>query len=177
MTLNPEGLDARTRLYMLDEFQRDASTGSLYLSPLLTPSGRLDWPVLLQFALLEGGPVQLAEQLRRRHRLEHLEPPDPPCLRDGAALLAEGEFNRFHCRGICRRALDERHTHVEVYRAREASRVRLTDRQLLGARLDARALLSELRAGPGAPGPRLPGDPASGLSVRIPQRTRRSIAA
>ncbi|HHO52770.1 MAG TPA: hypothetical protein ENK18_18315 [Deltaproteobacteria bacterium] len=177
MTLNPEGPDARTRLYMLDELQRDLDARELYLSPLLTPSGQLDWPVLLQFALLEGGPAQLAEQLRRRHRLEHLVAPDPPRLRDGAQLLAEGEFNRFYCRGICRRALDERHARVEVYQAREANRVRIADSQLLGSQLDARWLLSELRKSPDVSEAQVPGDPAAGLSVRLPQRAKRSIAA
>ncbi len=177
MTLNATGPDARTRLYMLDEFQRDTRTSQLYLSPHLTPSGELDWPVLLQFALLEGGPVPLAEQLRRRGRLAHLQPADPPSLMDGAQLLAEGAFNHFYCRGICRRAIDERHTHVEVYQAQRPSRVRITDSQLLGAQLEAGWLLGELRKPPSSSQAMVPGEPTAGLSIRIPRRTRRSIAA
>jgi hypothetical protein len=42
-----------------------------------------------------------------------------------ADTLAEGEFNRFYLRGLCRRASAANMAEIEVYRAKEvANRVR-----------------------------------------------------
>jgi hypothetical protein len=83
--------------------------------------------------------------------------------------LAEGEFNRFYARGLCRRAIDEGKPKVQVYRAKQVVNARSESEALLGQSLPADKLLEDLRASVGtdtALG--LPPGPNSGLSIRLP---------
>ncbi len=45
--------------------------------------------------------------------------------------LAEGEFNRYYCRAVCRRAMDE-NSRVVVYRAKEVDNPRLSSERMIG---------------------------------------------
>lgn len=84
--------------------------------------------------------------------------------------LAEGEFNRFYCRGVCRRAIAEGLEEVEVYRAKPVREQRPQSRVLVGSKLRADRLLHDLQTNIGvdlALG--VPAGPNSGLSVRLPQ--------
>jgi hypothetical protein len=83
--------------------------------------------------------------------------------------LAEGEFNRFFARGLCLRATEDGIAELEVYRARESAQPRAESLLLIGTRLNAAALLEDLRASAGVDtAMRLPPGPNSGLSVRLP---------
>jgi len=98
-------VDTRTRTYLLDEFQRDVNAGRLHVPSELTKAGAVDWPVLLQLALMESGPEALARHLRERGRMD-----DP----GRAHALAHRVLRRLFGRAICRQAIDDGVREVEV---------------------------------------------------------------
>lgn len=88
---------------------------------------------------------------------------------NAADTLAEGEFNRFYARGVARRACEEEHGQVVVYRAKQVAKPRADSERRIGAHVDAEALLADLRASVGMePALGLPPGPSSALSVRLP---------
>jgi hypothetical protein len=89
---------------------------------------------------------------------------------NAARTIAEEEFNRFYMRAVCRLALEEGVHDVEVYRARASRHPRPESEELIGKRLNAQALLDDLRERTGTDTLlRVPPGPNSGLSVRLPQ--------
>jgi hypothetical protein len=85
--------------------------------------------------------------------------------------MAEGEFNRFYVRGLCRRALAEGIERLEVYRAKEVSEPRPESWNKIGNLMDPQAVLIDVRVSIGvetALG--MPQGPNSGLTLRIPHR-------
>lgn len=174
-----------TRAYMEQEVRRDASGGSLYLSPRLTDRGRIDWLGLLLAAAGRGDEETLAESLRGTGRLATFEArrsrSRPARIhrvavpKTAAATLAEGEFNRYYIRALCLRALEGGATEVAVYRAKEVDEPRAESVRLLGRRLSAAALLEDLRlhAADEEPSLKVPGGPNSGLSVRLVEAVAR----
>ena len=90
-----------------------------------------------------------------------------PC--NAQTTLAEGEFNRFYIRGLCRRAIEERVPQLEIVRAKDVYMPRALSQKRIGALVEPGCLLLDLRTHVGAPpvhGVALWG---SGLSVRIPR--------
>lgn len=177
MGLRLENLDARTRQLMLDELEQDVAAGRLYISPRLSERGQSDYEALLQAAIESGDDVSFADGLRSRGRMSPTEQRRKP--RGGLTTakvpvtapetLAEGEFNRFYARGLCRRALEDGVNELVVYRAKEVRDPRPESEAMIGTRIDARALLEDLRTHPGIePALGLPPGPNSGLSVRLP---------
>ena len=86
-----------------------------------------------------------------------------------ADTLAEGEFNRFYLRALCRRAVEDGVPNLTVYRAKAVRVPRAESQALVGKAIGAQALLQDLRAHPGtdtALG--LPPGPNSGLSAKLP---------
>jgi hypothetical protein len=82
--------------------------------------------------------------------------------------LAEGEFNRFYIRAICVIALRRGQTDVEVYRAKDVIKPRPESASKMGSRVDANALLNDLRTSIGVESALgIPAGPNSGLSVRL----------
>lgn len=180
-------LDELTRPHMLAEVDWDETREKLYLSPRLTERGRRDWPELLKDAIRVGNEVSLAERLRGSGRLRETESRTlrtrPGRGRGGwgmtqevkvpgtaAATLSEGEFNRFYIRGLCLRALEAGIVEVVVYRAMTVEKPRPESIRLVGCRLRAAELLSDLRGhwDGGEPTFRVPGGPNSGLSIKLP---------
>lgn len=175
-------LDGTTRAYMLAEVDHDVAQGTLYLSPRLTDRGRRDWPELLRAAVQVRDEVLLAETLRGTGRLREIEYRRSRPRRGwgrvhevqvpstAATTLAEGEFNRFYIRGLCLRALEAGIVEVVVYRAKAVAEPRPESARLVGRRLGASELLSDLRdhSCEEEPALRVPGGPNSGLSVRLP---------
>lgn len=180
-------LDELTRFHMLAEVNHDETQESLYLSPRLTERGRRDWPELLRKAAQGGDAESLAETLRGAGRLREteyrrskaqarlgwgisglLQEVKVPIT--AATTLAEGEFNRFYIRGLCLRALEAGILEVVVYRAKTVENPRPESARLVGCRLMAAELLSDLRvySGEGEPMLKVPGGPHSGLSIKIP---------
>lgn len=145
-------------------------------SPRLSEVGRRDYPGLLQDAAARHDETWLAAQLRSGGRLNTRELShsktgkviDKLVPVTAADTLAEGEFNRFYRRGLCRRANAADVAQIEVYRAKEVASPRPESTALPGQRLSAVALLTNLRVSVGvdtalglAPGPN------SGLSGRL----------
>ena len=87
--------------------------------------------------------------------------------KDANKTLAEGEFNRYYIRGVCKKAISEG-LEIEVYRAKQVEKPRPESQALIGKTLDPKTLLDDLRERIGvdtALG--VPAGPNSGLSVRL----------
>ena len=175
MPLHLVNLDARTRAYMLDEFERDRRAGTLYLSPRLSAQGRAAYTGLLHAALASGDDASLAQSLHPR-----MKPMEIRQKRNGEAVvvkvparapetLAAGEFNRYYMRGLCCRAIEDGIAELIVYRARTVRAPRPGSEAAVGVRVDPTSLLDDLRTSPGSvPAFGLPGGSNSGISVRLP---------
>lgn len=174
MGLNYKNLDERTRHFMLTEIDGDITEGALYISDNLNDEGRKVYPTLLKAAATNGTDATLAREIQPRlnshEKPRHLKSggfSKPPIMRvDAHEMLAEGEFNRFYMRGVCLHAIDNGIEEVTVYRAKEVENARSESQQKIGARINAKALLKDLRTSIGvntALG--LPPGPNSGLSV------------
>jgi hypothetical protein len=165
-------LDEPTRTLMRAEALEDQRQGRLYVSGRLSERGSDAWPNLLLAAIATGDDDALAKELRQPGMMNAMEmrktgPAKVPV--NAPEMLAEGEFNRFYIRAVCRRAVEDGIDEVEVYRAKAVSNPRRESQAKLGTRVDAAALLDDLRTHPGvdtALG--LPAGPNSGLSVRLP---------
>lgn len=176
MGLDYKNLDDRTRKVMLEEIEHDITKQTLYKSENLSPQGQADYPDLIRAAARAGNDMSLATELLSRLN-SHEKPRQlksgaskPPKMRRNAhEMLAEGEFNRFYIRALCRRAMEEGIPEVVVYRAKAVNAPRPESEKRIGQRVRAESLLRDLRERPGvdtALG--LPPGPNSGLSVRLP---------
>jgi hypothetical protein len=177
MPLKYLNLDDATRKYMVEEIDLAVGDGSLYLSPWLTDVGKADWPTLLRSAATDGSDATLAAELPhngRLHKTAQRKKPTggfttynvPVTARD---TMAEGEFNRFYVRGLCRHAIANGIEYLVVYRAKEVENPRPGSNEKIGSHVDAAALLNDLRTSPGVePSLGLPPGPNSGLTVRLP---------
>ena len=176
MGLEYRDLDERTRTLMLEEIDRDAAGGSLFLSDNLTAQGKAEYPELLRAAAQDGNDDTLASEIRRR--LNAFEKPRqlksgrfskaPEMRRNAHEMLAEGEFNRFYIRALCRRAIEDGKPQLIVYRAKAVEKPRSASEAMIGQALSAEDLLRDLRDHPGvdtAMG--LPSGPNSGLSAHL----------
>jgi hypothetical protein len=176
MGLRFENLDDDTRRCMLEELDEDVARGTLYLSPRLSEIGQVEFESLLRRAIESGSEVSLAEDLRAAGRMRSTSPWKKG-NGGGATMalpatapdhLAECEFHRFYARGLCRRALQEKITTLQIYRARADSDGRSRYDSMIGVRIDAGSLLEDLQTRREvAPPSGLPQCPDSGLSVRI----------
>jgi hypothetical protein len=162
---------------MLAEIELDIASGHLYISPRLSASGARDYPDLLREAARNGTDTSLAAELRAIGRMNTTEQRRKPkggfttaqVPVDAPETLAEGEFNRFYARGLCRRAIVEGIETMVVYRAKPVDNPRPECQALIGTHLSPQQLLHDLREHVGtdtALG--VPAGPNSGLSVRLP---------
>jgi hypothetical protein len=176
--LNHEILDLQVRQHMLEELAMDIQAGSLYLSPRLSARGLQDYPMLLEEAVRNHDDGWLENELRQNGRINATEQRRKPkggytianVPITAAETMAEGEFNRFYIRGLCRDVLANGLLEVEVYRAKDVAHPRMESQQMIGRCLQAQALLDDLRTSQGvdtALG--LPPGPNSGLSARRPR--------
>lgn len=151
-TSDPKNLDEETRCHMTAEARRDMSSRILYLSNRLSERGRQDYPRLLLDATMAGTPESLAHELNSYSRLNRTElttrngiSSTKKVPHNAAETLAEGEFNRFYIRGICIRAIKDGSAMVRVYRAKQVTSPRSDSEEQLGTKVDALALLNDLR--------------------------------
>lgn len=176
MTLQLHDLDVETRSYMLAELEHDLANDSLYVGKYLSKEGLARYPDLLRRSLESGTDASLSVELAAPGLfLETYEKRKPSGGYTTAKVpytapvtLAEGEFNRFYLRGLCQRAIAQGGGNIEIYRARTSSNPRAESEAMIGRRLNAQALLSDLRKHIGvdtALG--LPPGPNSGLSGRL----------
>ena len=173
MALNLPDLES-VREFMVSEVERDIGAGSLYLGDRLSSRGRAEYPDLLREAVASHDDSWLASRIvgrlntfedytlrgqTRRRRVRS----------DAAAVLAEGEFNRFYIRAVCVRAIRLQVSEVLVFRAKAVRDPRPESQARVGTRVNAAALLADLRQNIGvetALG--IPAGPNSGLSVKFP---------
>lgn len=177
MVLNLENLDAETRRYMAEEVERDQADGRLYIGKTLNDHGMAVWIDLLREAVRDGTDDTLADQLSEQDCLKtHTERRTPSggvtmvkVAHNANTMLAEGEFNRFYCRGLCRRAIAAGIPWLQVYRAKAVANPRPESEAKLGQLVDPAAVLADLRSAQGVePALGLPPGPNSGLSLRMP---------
>lgn len=111
----------------------------------------------------------MLNEYEARRKLPSGDLSKPPRMRSNAhEMLAEGEFNRFYMRSVCRAALSNGQDTVEVYRAKEVRDPRPGSAAKVGTRVSATELLRDLRKNVGIDtflG--LPSGPNSGLSVKL----------
>jgi hypothetical protein len=174
MGLNLVNLDDKTREFMFNELEKDVTLNKLYISPRLNVEGRRDYEQLLRSAIQNGDDISLAHSLSGLfNEYEQRAKPSGGYTTAKVPItapetLAEGEFNRFYCRGVCRRAIEEGFEEVEVYRAKDVHDPRPQSQVLVGSKLKADKLLNDLRTNIGvdtALG--VPAGPNSGLSIRL----------
>jgi hypothetical protein len=178
MGLHYTNLDAETRKYMIEEIDLAIADKSIYLSPWLSPQGIQDWPGLLKTAAANGSDDTLAGALRQNGRVNVMAQRRKPKsaemttyrVPDTAPMtMAEGEFNRFYCRGLCRRAIANGIISLEVYRAKNVEQPRSDSQAKIGTKVDPKAILEDLRSSAGVePTLGLPPGPNSGLTLKIP---------
>ncbi len=174
MPLKYDDLDPETRKFALAEFDRDAEKGMLTISSRIRPTRVQEYESLLREALayyddrwLEDRVEEMVVDFELR-RTPSGATTTAKLPSYAPRVLAEGDFNRYYMRGVCARAVAEGRGVVEVYRARLSAEPRPESEELEGERLDAAALLEELRNPfvDSDEGPPL-GKPNSGLSVRL----------
>ena len=177
MTIDYDHLDERTRKFMLDEIEHDASSGLLYISPRLSDLGAREYLSLLVEAVERYDDAWLAYQLSNR---DYMNSHERRRKKNGGYsfvavpvsapnTLADGEFNRFYARGLCLRAIEDGIPELEICRGKAVANPRLVSINLIGKRVRPQALLTDLRQSQGVePALGLPPGPNSGLTVRIP---------
>lgn len=168
-------LNDEIRALMLDELEQDLANGRLYVGVRLNEDGVHVWPDALADAIRTGDEQTLAATLGLPGGtfIRAVEP-DPrkrgvskSVRSDAAVLLAQGEFNRFYIRAVCRAAVD-RGEEVEVYRARYSANPSPETEARVGQRLDPQPVLDDLRVSQGIePALGIPSHPGSGMSVRL----------
>ena len=179
MGLNYEQLDAETRRLMLEELELDVREGQIYRSQRLVQGKESEYLVLLSAAIVSENDDWLARQLAAHKILEEHELRRTPKGNVTVArvpfnaeqVLADGEFNRYYVRALCRRVEETPGTVLEIYRAKEVDRPRDESALRLGHEVSAIVLLADLRTGTrvdAALG--VPSGPYAGLTVRMRRR-------
>jgi hypothetical protein len=168
-------LDTRTREFM----RAESDLCNHYASPRLTPQGLATWVPLLNAAIEKETDAWLGEQLRYNDHMKNQE----PYTRNGKQFwrkinvpfaceqLAEGEFNRYYLRGLCRRALQDGIPALVVYRGKMVREPRPESEAKIGMFIDAQRLLDALRSNDFVSiedALAVPGGPSSGLTARLP---------
>src|SRR5882724_4077438 len=128
MGLQLTNLDTETRAHMLAELEYDLGAGNLYVGKYLNDVGKQSYLSLLREAIKDGTDESLAAALQAPGlflvKYEKRKPKGGFTLASvphtAPVTLAEGEFNRFYLRGLCRRIIDSGGGTVEIYRARSS---------------------------------------------------------
>jgi hypothetical protein len=147
-------LDARTRSLMAEEISSAQKSGQLYYSKRFTQVGTDAWPTWLLGAAKGFDEHWLAVQIEAANAMDRLETRSKPKggytvahVPDTAAkTLAENQFNRFYIAAICRRAIEDGHPFVHVYRAKQSDSSRPESVALEGTARDAASLLADVRS-------------------------------
>ncbi|MEQ8791759.1 MAG: hypothetical protein RIC55_36185 [Pirellulaceae bacterium] len=174
--LNLTNLTPDVRLLMTEEIESDIGAKCLYRCSRLTDDGWRQYPDLLLEAAELHNDAWLANQIRARRLLAAFEFKRGK-LRSyqarvpvtAAETLAEGEFNRFYIRGLCRYALSTGVEELVVYRAKRVTNPRPGSAARIGTAMCPQAVLDDLRRTDfveTALG--MPQGPNSGLSLQLP---------
>jgi len=172
--MNFKNLTQEIRNLMLEEINYDLVNNSLFISNRLTDKGSSLYVSFLKEAAALGDEVSLANALRgegvisqtyvRKNPKSGMTTCKTPV--NQAEMTAEGEFNRFYIRAICRSACNQGVSEVEIYRARAVQNPRSESEARIGITVNPSDLLSDLRENLGGDTVMgCPGGPNSGLSV------------
>ncbi|EGR1837059.1 hypothetical protein Q5N63_04305 [Vibrio cholerae] len=175
MSIYLENLDSTTRDYMRSEVNMDFENNSVYYSKYLKSGLEDSWDDMLLKAVTEYDDVWLEKQVETQQLLVDTYQKRKPTGGFTTAkvpytapqTLAEGEFNRFYCRGLCARAIEEGKM-VQVYRGKDVTNARSASEQMIGQTISPKELLDDLRTNVGvdtALG--LPAGPNSGLTIKL----------
>lgn len=178
MSMVFKDLNPIIRLLMVEELDLDISRNKLYQGKRLTTFGLQGWASALRIAFEAGNDTTLESWLSQPGRLETTE----QYTRDGitrsrkvpvtaARTFAEGEFNRFYIRAVCRQAMNQRTGVVTAYRARYSENPRPESIAIEGRQFNAESVLMDLRENTSVDGVNtalgMPSGPNSGMSVRL----------
>ncbi len=170
-----EELDEITRGYMLEELERDENNSTIYYSARFSAEGKAVCYECLREAIRNGNEQTLAAALSRPSLWEPFEIhhrgaksyPVKITPKNAAIIYAQGEFNVYYLRGLCRKLLAEGETHAEVYRAKKVAVPRTGQTVNPGDLLPLQDVLEDLRSrDEGASRLGLPRGVLSGLSLR-----------
>jgi hypothetical protein len=174
MGLNYKSLDQTTRNKMVDEFNFDVNSGTIYFSKRFTLEGEKFYQNEMVGHLTNGTDDTLSEALKNADCFKtHEERKTTKGIslvkvpETASQTFSEGEYNRFYIRGLCLRAIDEK-KQICVYRARYSENPRAESEALVGQYFDSSKLLADLRNNIGidtALG--LPPGPNSGLTIEM----------
>jgi hypothetical protein len=183
MGLNYLNLDQETRKYMAIELNSDIEHEKVYLSPRLNKYGKSNYINALKDSFSAGDDTSLSRELRNGYLAEteqrktkngYTTAKVPVTAPD---TLAEGEFNRYYIRALCRRALENTNYKIVAYRAKEVSDPRPASEAKIGESYDPQQLLNDLRDTIGVDtGFGLPPGPNSGLTVQLRDRSQEVTA-
>ncbi len=173
MSFSFKDLTNETRRYMIEEVNYDLQNGNLYLSDRLSDTGKSVYADLLIKSIEHGDEATLAQSLIGKFNSTYFRKNPSGTLSsvkmpiNQNVMLAEGEFNRFYIRALCRTAMLKGRK-LKIYRAKFSTSPRLDSERKIGSFVDAQQLLLDLRKNTGtdtALG--LPPGPNSGLSVEL----------
>lgn len=173
MTFQFNNLNEVIRELMLKEVDLDVNNGALYLSSRLSLTGTHEYPKLLTDAIKNGNTETLANSLRNQLNITEERRRNGKVITakvpiTAAATLAEGEFNRFFIRAICRFSIDNGNNAVKIYRAKQVETPRPESDGKIGSIINAQILLNDLRNNQGVDSALgIPPGPNSGLSVEF----------
>jgi hypothetical protein len=183
MALQYVDLSPATRRLMIEELNLDLGLNKLYQGKRLTTGGLQEWPTALRSAFEYGTDDSLAAWLSQPWRLEQFEVYTVKGIVrsrkvpvTAAQTFAEGEFNRFYIRAVCRQAVDRKVLNqgddlVTAYRARYSEKPRPESVSIDGKQFDAKSVLADLRENTSSDGVNtalgMPPGPNSGMSVKL----------
>jgi hypothetical protein len=176
MAFDLSNLDEPTRLLMLEEFEMDSKAGTVVLSKVFSVQGASNYPAWMRAAIANGTDVTLTAALSTTGTFNATETYTTSTGKvmtrkvpiNAAERFAEGEFNRFYARALCRRAIADGTGRLEVCRVKAVTNPRAESEAKIGTLVNAEVLLNDLRKNLGVePALGIPAGPNSGLSVRL----------
>lgn len=177
MAIQYKNLDYKNRTYMIKELELDIAQGNLYLSKRFNENGTKLFPSLLREAISNHDDNWLSQELNNKdcfnsHEQRQNRQGGNSIVKipvTASETLAEGEFNRFYCRGLCLRAIEGGISEVIVYRGKPVEQPRPESQAMIGKKISAKELLDDLRNSQGVePALGLPPGPNSGLTISLP---------
>jgi len=168
-------LDDVTRRFMVEAIEEASTTGNIYFSTRFNPAGRQIWVELLIEAAINFNEHWLAFQIESRNLMNGLEVARRPTggytirhvPQDASRVFAEGQFNRFYILGLCKRAVSEGISSLEIYRAKHTENPRIESQILIGKSLTIGEIQRQLEQVSNSFNSDLV-RPNSGLSVKLP---------
>ena len=171
-----KNLNDQVRALMKEEVLRDENNGTLYISPRLNNVGKLIYSRLFIKNIMQGNDVSFAKDVGKFLKDTIIKNGKVVSMPSNAdEMLAQGEFNRFYIRALCRLAIDT-NKKIKIYRAKNSFKPRKNSETKIGKIVNPEALLEDLRSHPGLEtilG--LPTGPNSGISVEIVEEKQISL--